>query len=179
MAQSRGAGEKDRLVDLAVMYSSLRSNTTTNNSYWMNGGTAELAIPVWRNLSVVGEVGGHATAQLPYANNTGQSLITGMGGLRLRIPNHTKFQPYAQALVGGVHGFGSYFPATTASYDSALAMALGGGVDWAVSKHVWIRLPQADYYYTRFGNLAGDGQNRIRLSAGVVVRFPHWLWERQ
>jgi len=92
------------------VYISLRSNTTTGDSYWMTGGTAELAVPVWRDFSVVGEVGGHATSKLPYTANTGQSLITGMGGLRLRISNHTLFQPYEQALVSGVHGFNSYFP---------------------------------------------------------------------
>jgi hypothetical protein len=28
----------------------------------------------------------------------------------LRVPTHTHFQPFAQALFGGVHGFNSYFP---------------------------------------------------------------------
>ena len=58
-------------------------------------------------------------------------------------------------------------------------MALGGGVDWAVSKHLWFRLPQVDYYHTQLNNLNGNEQNRIRLNAGIVTRFPHWLWERQ
>jgi outer membrane immunogenic protein len=179
MAQVYPAGDRARAVDLAVMYSSLHSNTTANNGYWMNGGTAELAIPVWRNLSVVGEAGGHSISRLPQVASTGQSLVTGMGGLRLRIPNHTRFQPYAQALAGGAHGFSGYFPGRATSYDTSFAMALGGGVDWTVSRHVWIRLPQADYYHTQFSNLAGNGQNRIRLSAGVVLRFPQWLWQRQ
>jgi hypothetical protein len=43
--------------------------------------------------------------------NAGLSLFYGMGGVRMRVPNHTDFQPFGQALFGGVHGFDGYFPA--------------------------------------------------------------------
>jgi outer membrane immunogenic protein len=97
-----------------------------------------------------------------------------MGGLRMRVPNHTKFQPFGQGLFGGVHGFDGYFPAPVGklptSYDTSFAMAIGGGLDVAVSRHVWIRVLQADYYYSELRNVQGDRQNQFRLGAGIVFR---------
>ena len=177
------AAHRANLVDVAVMYSAQRANAPVGNSsaFWMNGITGELAIPTWRNLSVVIGVGGQHTNRIP-VSNTGMGLNSVMGGLRLRVPNHTLFQPYVQALAGGVHGFDGYFPAqgkATASYDTSFAMALGGGVDLAVSKHIWIRAVQADYFYTELLNRQANRQNQFRISGGIVFRFPHWFWERQ
>ncbi len=52
---------------------------------------------------VVG-AGGHTTDHIPNFN-TGLSLFYGMGGIRMRLPNHTKSQPFGRGLFGGVHGF--------------------------------------------------------------------------
>ena len=97
-----------------------------------------------------------------------------MGGVRLRVPNHTRFQPFAQALFGGVHGFDSYFPAPVGklptSYDTSFALAVGGGLDVTISKHVWIRALKADYNYSGLRNLQGDNQNQLRIGAGIVFR---------
>ena len=60
-----------------------------------------------------------------------------------------------------------------------IGMTLGGGVDWAISHSVWIRLPQLDYHYSQLHNLQGDRQNQFRVSGGIVLRFPPWLWEKQ
>ncbi|MCL2661356.1 MAG: hypothetical protein FWD64_12690 [Acidobacteriaceae bacterium] len=172
-------------LDLSVLYSALHTNAPvgTCNCFWLHGGTAELAVPVWRNLSVVGEFGGQTTSQMgPVAPHIGLSQINGYGGLRLRLPNRTLFQPYGQAMVGVVHGFNSEFPQAgtppfTAS-DTSFGMVLGGGLDWAVSRRFWIRLPQVDYHYNQLRNYHSvfvpgerDQQNELRLSAGVVVRF--------
>ena len=175
---------RERLVDLAIMYSDLHTNAPVGscNCFWMSGGTAQLAIPVWRNFALVGEAGGHTTGSIPNFG-VGLSLVSGMAGLRLRVPTHTLFQPFGHALVGGVHGFDGYFPVHPprypTSFDSSFAMVLGGGVDLAISKHYWIRIVQADYHYSQLRNLQGDRQNQFRISGGIVVRFPDWLWERQ
>jgi len=50
-------------------------------------------------------------------------------------------------------------------------MVLGGGLDWNISRHIWIRLPQADFHYSQLHNGEGDRQNQLRLSAGAVFRF--------
>jgi hypothetical protein len=47
-------------------------------------------------------------------------------------------------------------------------MALGGGLDWYATRHIGIRLIQAEYYMTRFSS---QTQNNARISAGVAFRF--------
>ncbi len=132
-----------------------------------------MAIPIWRNFSAVAEVDGRHTGNIPNFN-VGLSLLSGLGGLRMRIPTHKKLQPFGQALFGGVHGFDSYFPAPLGklptTYDTSFAMAIGGGVDVAVSRHIWIRAVQADYRYSELRNLQGDRQNQFRIGAGIVFR---------
>jgi opacity protein-like surface antigen len=161
--------------DASVMYTELHANAPVGGCgcFWMEGGSGEIAIPLWRNFSGVMQVNGETTGNIP-TFNVGLSLLTGLGGLRMRIPNHTRFQPYGEGLFGGVHGFDSYFPARLGklptSYDTSFALAVGGGLDIAVSRHIWIRAIQADYHYSELRNLQGDRQNQFRLGAGVVFR---------
>jgi hypothetical protein len=162
-------------MDVSVLFSEMRANAPVGGCgcFWMPGGTGELSFPVLRNFSAVIEAGGQHTNNIP-GSNTSLSLVTGFGGLRMREPNHTKFQPFGQALFGGVHGFDSYFPAPVGklptSYDTSFAMAIGGGVDIAVSKHIWIRAVQADYFYSELRNVQGNQQNQLRIGAGIVLR---------
>jgi outer membrane immunogenic protein len=158
-------------IDAYATFSEMRANAPVGGCgcFWMSGGVGGLSVPVWGNFSAVVEVGGNITDHIP-GFNTGLSLFYGMGGLRLRVANHTRFQPFGQALFGGVHGFDGYFPAPVGklptSYDTSYAYTLGGGVDIAVSKHVWIRAVQADYFYSELRNLQGNRQNQVRLGAG-------------
>jgi hypothetical protein len=161
--------------DAYVTYSEMHANAPVGGCgcFWMNGGSGGIAIPVWRNFSAVAETGGNHTDHIPQFN-VGLSLFYGMGGVRWRMANHTRFQPFGQALFGGVHGFDGYFPDRVGklptSYDTSYASIVGGGLDIAVSKHLWIRALQADYFYSELRNLNGDRQNQIRLGAGIVFR---------
>ncbi len=47
---------------------------------------------------------------------------------------------------------------------------LSGGVDLAVSKHIWIRAAHVDYHYSELRNLNGDRQNQFRITGGIVFR---------
>jgi hypothetical protein len=65
------------------------------------------------------------------------------------------------------------------------AMALGGGVDCSITRHVSVRLGQLDWYHTSinlnkfytsaFGGNLLEGlathQDNLRFSAGAVLRF--------
>jgi opacity protein-like surface antigen len=162
-------------IDAYATFSEMRANAPVGGCgcFWMSGGTGGFSVPVWRNFSAVVEAGGNHTDHIPRFN-TGLSLFYGMGGVRMRVPNHTRFQPFGQGLFGGVHGFDGYFPDQVGklptSYDTSFALAVGGGLDIAVSKHIWIRAVQADYFYSELRNLDGNRQNQIRIGAGVVFR---------
>ena len=175
VASAAMAQKPSNTLDLSITFSEVRANAPVGGCgcFWMAGGAGELSFPLWRNFSAVIAAGGQHTGQIPNFN-TGLSLTTAMGGLRMRVPNHTKFQPFGQGLFGGVHGFDGYFPAPVGklptSYDTSFAMAIGGGLDVAVSRHVWIRALQADYYYSELRNVQGDRQNQFRVGAGIVFR---------
>jgi|SRR3954452_20660496 opacity protein-like surface antigen len=76
------------------------------------------------------------------------------------------FKPFVHALFGVSHANAAF--AGVGASDNALATALGGGVDAGITRHVAIRLFQADYFMTRF---ASDTQNNSRISTGLVFRF--------
>ncbi|HEY0784949.1 MAG TPA: hypothetical protein VGD62_03700 [Acidobacteriaceae bacterium] len=164
-------------VELSITYSALRSNAPVGGCgcFWMGGGSAELAVPLWRYVSAVAEVSGQHTSHLPQGGGVGLSLLSGMGGLRVGRPMHTRFTPFGQGLVGGVHAFDSYFPGSTRSttYATSMAMAAGLGIDVAVSSRILLRPVQAEYQYMQLPNNSTNQQHDIRLSAGVVLRLTH------
>lgn len=56
--------------------------------------------------------------------------------------------------------------------NNAFALAIGGGIDIAVSQHLGIRLVDADYALTRFGNnFTGGNRSNFRFQTGVQFRF--------
>lgn len=104
-----------------------------------------------------------------------------------------KITPYAHALFGwdrtsvSASTFtGTAFPlSATATTFTDFAMALGGGIDYKVSRHFALRLGQADWFRTSlnqntFYNSVFDTtlfpgfatrERNVRLSTGVVVSF--------
>ena len=162
-------------IEGIVTFSALRASPPAGSCgcFWMPGGTGEFAFPMWGSLSGVLEVSGQRTGNIS-GSNVGLSLVSGMGGLRMRVPVRSRFQPYGQVLFGGVHAFDSYFPASAgraaATSDSSFVMTVGGGLDVAMSPYVLIRVVQADYYYSQLRELQGDRQHQVRLSAGIVFR---------
>jgi len=77
------------------------------------------------------------------------------------------FTPFAHALFGFAHGSGTVnnFAGTS---DNSFAMALGGGVDASITRHLSLRLVQADWLRTDFSSTS---QNNARISTGIVYRF--------
>jgi len=78
-----------------------------------------------------------------------------------------RIKPFAHVLFGESQATAS-LEDLGAGNVSAFAMAFGGGVDAGVTRHLAVRLFQADYFRTAFNS---EGQNNIRLSTGLVFRF--------
>jgi opacity protein-like surface antigen len=68
--------------------------------------------------------------------------------------------------------------ASTSYSKNAFAMTVGGGLDIPLSKKFALRLVQAEYLYTRFGNACAfaycsnnNNQNSFRLKSGIVMAW--------
>lgn len=104
----------------------------------------------------------------------------------------SKLTPYVHALFGYDRSSldattitGTSSPASTAAVNyNDFAMALGGGLDYKLSRHIAIRAVQADWFHTSidlnsfYGSAFAFGlfglatnQRNLRFSGGVVVQF--------
>jgi hypothetical protein len=71
-------------------------------------------------------------------------------------------------------GPGEPITARISSTQAAFAMAVGGGIDVNINKHVSFRPIAVDYLLTRFPNLTtgnNQNQNSLRATAGFVFTF--------
>jgi len=179
-------------VDLFLGYSMLRANSAQDiPAFQMHGGAGTLAINFNQYLAVEFEFGGYHNGDV---NNRqfDTTALTYVVGPRLSLGRSKAFDPYIHTLFGGTRLTGSVgvtpttgtgTSATTNRLESSqnsFAMAVGGGLDMQLGKHVSARLMQLDYFLTRLEapsttNLSGPtsnrNQNNFRLSAGVVFNF--------
>lgn len=77
--------------------------------------------------------------------------------------SNRRWEPWAHALVGGLH----MQPQTALGGRNVFAFGLGGGVDWRWNPRLSVRLG-ADW--TRSG-LYSENQNNIQVTAGIVFHF--------
>lgn len=130
-------------VEVFGGYSYLRLYGINNH-----GGVGAVTVNAKSWLGFTGEVSGYA-AEDNFDNNY---LVVAGPKFTYRRGAVT---PFVHVLGGGAFG-GS---------DAAGAIVVGGGVDAKISKHVAIRLIQADYVATTFRS------NNGRVSVGIVFRF--------
>jgi len=164
-------------------YSHLRTTGTDYEHAGLNGWDAALSANIgpW---GVVADLSNH------YGASTNNFTPVGSGGhgfMYLFGPQYSfrlvpRVTPFVHALFGRVDGAretvaplapGGACPSPGCSGisimpETAFAMAVGGGLDVKVRKHVWVRLIQADYIRQGFSLGA---MNSPRISAGVVFRF--------
>jgi opacity protein-like surface antigen len=144
------------------------SPTRFGSDFPLNGWQASVTENATDWLGLTQEFGGfYGTERLQGLDNH-FSMFSILSGPRFSYPRLKGVTPFAHALFGYEQTKlslpGSNLSVTSTSY----AMALGGGMDVKVSRHMAIRLFQADYFLTRD---FGSSQNNLRFSAGVVFRF--------
>lgn len=136
-----------------------------------HGGFGSVAGNLNSWFGVAGEFGGCKVTGLP--SGVSAKAFTYLFGPRVTYRGHGGFEPFGEFLFGGAHDSitapnPTPPPASLTVTDNAFAMAIGGGADYKVTSHVAIRLIQADYLYTKFGN---THQNNARIQAGIIFRF--------
>jgi hypothetical protein len=146
-------------IDASLSYSYFRLGGSGGLN--QNGVSGSLAynLKSWSWLGVVGDFGVYHASPLGVSVNT----YTYLFGPRLTLRNPSKFNPFAQALLGGSRvtvgsGGGS---------SNQFAYSVGGGVDIGLLPHLAFR-PQLDYVGL---NTSGSRTNCTRVSAGLVVHF--------
>ncbi len=174
VAQSGAATSARGTLEVTLAYSADRTNGVVGGCgcFWMNGGKAEANANFGRGLSAVAELTGEHTGSINSANES-LSFVTYLFGPRYSVRNSTRFVPFVQFLVGGVHGFDALFPARNGSTyaPDAFAFTAGGGLNIDLSRHFALRAFQADYMQTQLPNGSNDRQNHLRLAAGIVLKL--------
>jgi opacity protein-like surface antigen len=175
------ANAQEPRAELFGGYSYLR--VTEGEGANLNGWNISVTANANRWAGIVMDVGGH------YGNRF--VLVTGplgqtasvqadakvhsfMAGPRLFFRELPMFVPFVHGLFGiswaNVDGSATFGPNTVefSETQNAFAMGFGGGVDAQLLEGIALRLIQAEYVQTQFGD---DTQNNARISFGVVVHL--------
>ena len=164
-------------LDLAVTYGADRTNLTTGNSFWMQGGSAEAVGVFPHGLGLVADVTGlHAgsisSTQVPL------SLVFVTFGPRYtwRAPWHAgkhDLSLFGQALVGEAHGFDGLFPSPVGVRNSGYqpCAASWRRCDLDLSHRVSLQLPHADWLRTQLPNSSTGVQNHFSINAAPSFTF--------
>jgi len=174
MTALAAAAQEHPSTEVVVGYSYMRANPNTSSadSFNLNGGTASVAFYPWHWLGFAADFAGNHVGQIG-STGVDNNLFTYLFGPRVRLPGTTHFKPFAQTLVGTAHATGATAFAGAGTHNS-FAMAVGGGLDIPMTHHWGIRAFEVDYLPTWFPETAGGNrvvQNNLRVSTGVRFRF--------
>jgi hypothetical protein len=145
------------------------SNTVPVSSTSLNGFGFEFAHYLHGNFGYIVDFSRGSNSKV---DSTGIKYLraTYMAGPSYRLHRYGFFSPSVHALAGVDHAVFTY-PVSYSAFDYAnteFAAAAGVTVDGNLSRHVGIRLGQADYIYTHH---YGTNQGSFRYLGGLVVRF--------
>jgi hypothetical protein len=159
--------------DVAITYDALQANIVPDNNFWMQGGSVQLHAQFWRGLGMVADIAGLHTGKVN-GTGAGLSMVTTTFGPRYTWPfAHHRYAVFAQALAGEANGFDSVFPTANGAHNSAdgLALKIGGGMNLHLSRHLAVRVFEADWLRTQLPNATSGVQNNLRMGAGLVFKF--------
>ena len=128
----------------------------------LNGWELGGSLPFRGRLRFAAELSGH------YGSFAGAKLsqLSFLAGPRMVWHFH-QWTPFAQVLVGAVRGSRSFDSAAISESHTHFGTALGGGIDYRLSRH-WAARAQADLLFLRAD---GAWDTDPRLALGVVYRF--------
>jgi hypothetical protein len=184
-------------VFLGYSFVRLSSNGNIIPSRDLNGGSGQFVYNFSKGFGVAfdaGAVTNNGAINQTILDTTVAHLVVGP---RYKFGQHSKFQPYVQALFGGAYTTtstqifavvanplittnpiipapGDTVSARLVASRRSFAMLIGGGVDWKFSKHMQARPVAFDYFSVQPENLIpgrSRERNNWRYSAGVNFTF--------
>ncbi len=185
-------------VEAFAGFTYMRFNSATDvPAFSANGGTGQLAVNLNKWAGFVMDVGAVHNGNLG-GNHLDSTFINYLWGPRVSLRHYSRFTPYANILFGGIHagssigvnaipGAPTTLPGQTTpvpanapvslravTSQTAFAMAVGGGLDIKINKHMNFRAVELDYMLTRLQNvrdLQDKNQNNLRYMTGVNFTF--------
>lgn len=164
-------------AEAGIMYQYIRTSTTGfPEQFNLNGGVGEVTFNFAKHVGIEAEFGGSYTGNVRGFDVTVNEFHYLFGPKF--SSNGEKVNVYGHALFGGARLGGTITECVgegcinVGGSNNSMAMMIGGGFDFAVSKSVWIRPAQLDYFLTRF-DVGGESntQNNLRYAAGIVFKF--------
>lgn len=147
-----------------------------NRRFNINGGSGSVAYNVNQWLGFVGDVGAYHTSAVK-GTDRDFTYASFMGGPRFSYRKLRTFTPFAQILLGGVHG-NRTIPLTSDGKttfvngdDGRFALAAGAGIDATVHRNFAVRLIQGEYFLTKFHDGESNRQDNLRITTGILFRF--------
>jgi hypothetical protein len=170
-----------------VVYNPAKSLAGARN---LSGGGGSVGLNVGDYVVLKSELQGYSTTTFTFhlpstANSVGGtfqsqgSMLTYLFGPQFNIPMRKKKRLFVEALLGGANtgAYGSLFKAANvtslAAHNNGFAMAIGGGLDIQVAKHLALRPAQLDYFLTRYEwkQIGINNQSNFRYQAGVMFAW--------
>jgi len=153
----------------------------------LNGGGGQVTFFITPTIGLAGDLQGYGSYGAIIQGCASGNLFTYMFGPQLKA-RMSKLEPFGEVLLGGAHSnsYGNACSKLTglcgskSPSNNAFSFAVGGG-DFAVTEKIAIRIVDADYLLTRFGNNFTGGNNsqsnfhfpdRCSVSVLTVIAFP-------
>jgi opacity protein-like surface antigen len=182
--------QEDHKIEVTGDYSYFRFNhglPSYFNSQNLNGGGGDVTYFLTQMIGFKADLqgyGNYTQCTKPGAPITGcaqGNLFTYIFGPEIKF-RMGKLEPFGEVLLGGAHSnlYGNACThisdncASKSPSNNAFAFDVGDGVDFAVTEKIAIRIVDAAYVLTRFGNNFTGGNNsqsNFRLQTGVQFRF--------
>ncbi len=190
------AGAADRpTMEAYLGYDFVRFNPDSGfvPSFNANGGNGQFAYNITKWIGAVLDVGAVNKGTINQAS-IDTTVMNFVAGPRFTWHNHSRFQPFFEAMFGGAYATASTpisivggevvtgvpvnsnlpVQARLTASNTHFALLAGGGLDIKISKHVAFRPVEVDYYLSRVPSfVTGNDTNRnnVRYSAGVNFLF--------
>ena len=178
---ARGGVESEQRWDVAVNFSTERSNTVSGiyGNFYMTGIGGNVSYNLWHGFGPV--VDAYFMRAPNIAPHIDLSEYTYLGGLRYTLGTGSqssaprRLQIFAEGLGGRVNAFNSLFPSTNSTgvmkNADSLEIEGGGGIDWRVGRKIGFRVVQADFVQTYLPNGQLNIQRNVRVSSGFSAHF--------
>lgn len=175
-------------VFIGYSYVGAAPRNDRNRIVGLHGGSESIAYNLNSHWGLVADFGAYESDHLtlggvpPTNVHANGALYSYMFGPRVSF-RRERVASFAQILFGGVHASNVNIPGcsdsaacTVLPSENSFAMTAGGGVDVTLSRHIAVRLFQAEYLLTRFRDISSSTgqtarQNDVRLSTGIVFRL--------